>query len=205
MSDAPIRLNIGCGGRPLPEYINVDMDDLESLRKRYPNQVFADSLRLENYDIFNLPFPAGGVDEVRADGLLEHLSFLEEKAFLYEVRRVLRAGGRFAFSVPDFEQVCRDWLAAKDDWQEFYRSDDEAIAKQHWFGTYSYGKENRWGYMVATIYGSQHGAGQFHKNCYSEGKVRAMCKYLGLNVETLTRDLWKGDRDPMLNVIAIKT
>ena len=31
-----IRLNLGCGGRPLPGYINVDLDSLEALRGRYP-------------------------------------------------------------------------------------------------------------------------------------------------------------------------
>lgn len=204
-ADAAVRLNIGCGGRPLLEYINVDMDSLAALRKRYPGQTFSDDIRLENYDIFNLPFADGTVDEIRADGLLEHLSFLDEKRFLYEIKRALKVGGRFRFSVPDFEEVCRLWLAAKDDWKDFYRSDDEAIAKQHWFGTYSYGNENRWGYITATIYGSQHGEGQYHKNCYSEGKVRAMCKHLGFQVEKLERFLWKGDRDPMLNVEAIKT
>ena len=68
---APVRLNIGCGGRPLLEYINVDMDDLAALRKRYPAQSFSDDIRLENYDIFALPYADSSVDEIRADGLLE--------------------------------------------------------------------------------------------------------------------------------------
>ena len=201
----PIRLNIGCGGRPLPDYINVDMDDLDALRKRYPSQTFSDDIRLVNYDIFNLPYADGTVDEVRADGLLEHLSFIEEPKFLNQIRRVLKVGGRFTFSVPDFEEVCKIWLAAKDDWQDFYRSDAEAIEKQHWFGTYSYAMDNRWGYITATIYGSQNGEGQYHKNCYSAGKIKAMCKHLGFEVVKLESFLWKTDRDPMLNVEAVKS
>lgn len=199
-----LRLNIGCGGRPLLDYLNVDMDDLESLRKRYPEQVFPDGIRLVNHDIFALPYADGTVDEVRADGLLEHLAFVDEPRFLFEVKRILKPGGTFRFSVPDFEQVCKDWLAAKDDWKDFYRMDPEAIATRHWFGTNSYGYENRWGYITATIYGSQHGEGQFHKNCYSEGKIRKMCDRLGFDVTKLERFKWKGDRDPMFDVVATK-
>lgn len=199
-----IRLNIGCGGRPLQDYINVDMDDLETMRHRYPNTHFSDDLKIANYDIFNLPFDDGMVDEVRAEGLLEHLSFIEEPRFLREVRRVLKTGGSFVFSVPDFEEVCRLWLAAEDDWKEFFRDDPDAIARQHWFGTYSYGLTNRWGYITATIYGSQNGEGQYHKNCYSSGKIRAMCNHLGFRVAKLENFRWKGDRDPMLGVEAIK-
>ena len=51
------RLNIGCGGRPLRGYINIDMDTLDQIRLRYPNQIFDDDLIVVQYDIFNLPFP----------------------------------------------------------------------------------------------------------------------------------------------------
>lgn len=204
MSEQVIRLNIGCGGRPLSEYINVDMDSLEALRARYPGQNFSDDLVIRNYDIFNLPYADGSVDEIKAEGLLEHLSFADEPRFLWEVHRALKVGGKFVFSVPDFEAVCRMWLAAEDDWKDFYRNDPEAIAQQHWFGTYSYALDQRWGYITATIYGSQNGEGQYHKNCYSAGKIRNICARLGFSIETLEPFLWKGDRDPMLGVVAVK-
>jgi len=203
-SQEPIRLNIGCGGRPLLNYINVDMDDLETMRQRYPNQTFSDEIKLANYDVFNLPFADGTVDEIKADGFLEHLSFEEEPKFLKEVRRVLKPGGHFVFSVPDFEEVCKIWLAAKDDWKDFYRTDGEAIATRHWFGNNSYALDNRWGYLTAIIYGSQHGEGQYHKNCYSAGKIRAMCAKLGFDVAALNHTRWKGERDPMLDADIVK-
>lgn len=201
----PIRLNLGCGGRPLPDYINVDMDNLDALRRRYPDKTFADNIRVENYNIFALPFADGSVDEVRADAFIEHLSFAEEPLLFREVARVLKSGGKFEFSVPDFEAVCKLWLAAKDDWKDFYLMDDEAIKQQHWFGNYSYTTDNRWGYLTAMIFGSQNGEGQYHRNCYSEGKVRAICARLGLNIEKIEKFLWKGDRDPMLQVEATKS
>jgi len=202
--DKLTRLNIGCGGRPLKGYINVDQDSIEDMRKRYLNTQFDDELIIKNYNIFDLPYQDATVDELRADGLLEHLSFKEEPKFLYEVSRVLRAGGFFEFSVPDFEEACLIWLKAKDDWKGFFSDDIEDINNQHWFGTYTYDYLNRWGYIVATFYGSQNGEGQHHKNCYSEGKIKKMMTFLGFELLTLEKFLWKGDRDPMLRCVVRK-
>jgi predicted SAM-dependent methyltransferase len=195
-----IKLNLGCGGRPLGGYINVDMDSADELRRRYPSHKFSPDLKVYNYDILNLPYEGGTVDEVRADAFIEHLSFTDEPKFFGEVYRVLKSDGMFNFVVPDFEEIVKDWLKAKDDWKEFYRTDDEAIAQNHWFGTYTYAKDNRWGYATAAIFGTQNGEGQSHKNCYTEGKVRAMLKYLGFVDVDIKRERWKGDRDIMLVV-----
>jgi len=199
-----MRINIGCGGRPLEGFINIDQDSLPQLRDRYPEREFSDDLVIQNWDIFSLPITDGEVEEVRADGLLEHLSFKEEPAFLYEVHRVMQKGGVFTLSVPDFEETCKAWLSAKDDWQDFYDDSEKAIINQHWFGTYSYGYESRWGYIMATFYGSQNGTGQYHKNGYSEGKIRKMLNKVGFDVEYVEKFRWKGNRDYMLRAIAVK-
>lgn len=199
-----IKLNIGCGGRPLPGYINIDTDDLEALKTRYPQQQFPDNIKIYHYDIFNLPFTDETVAEVKADSLIEHLSFIEEPKFFYEIKRVLRPGGIFEFSTTNFEEIVKLWLAAKDDWKDFYRNDNEAISKQHWFGQYSYSTENRWGYITAMIFGSQNGKGQFHKNCYSIPKIRAILKRLEFQELEISQFRWKGDRDPMILVRAMK-
>jgi predicted SAM-dependent methyltransferase len=199
-----IRLNLGCGGRPLPGYINVDLDDLENLKARYPSEQFSESVEIFHYDIFHLPFPDSSVSEVRTDSLVEHLSFIEEPLFFAEVRRVLAPGGLFDFSTPDFEDAVRLWLAAKDDWKGFYRNDPEAIARNHWFGNYSYSTENRWGYLMAMIFGSQNGSGQFHKNCYTVAKIRGILLHLGLEEIEISKYRWKSDRDLMIRVKAVK-
>jgi predicted SAM-dependent methyltransferase len=199
-----VKLNIGCGGRPLPGYINIDSDNLLTLQARYPNQAFSSDLEIVNYDIMNLPFEKNTVDEVRADSLIEHLSFSEEPHFFYEVRRVLRPGGKFDFSTTNFEKIVKLWINAVDDWKEFYRTDDEAIEKEHWFGQYSYSTENRWGYLSAMIFGSQNGAGQFHKNCYTIGKLRAILDHLCFEEVEISESRWKGNRDPMIHVVAKK-
>lgn len=199
-----MKINIGCGGRPLEGYVNIDQDSLEDLRVRYPGRDFSDNLIIKNYNIFSLPYKDGEVNEVRADGLLEHLSFKEEPMFLNEVCRVIAPKGRFVCTVPDFEMTCKAWLEADDNWQDFYDDSDEAILSNHWFGTYSYDNENRWGYLMATFYGSQNGLGQYHKNGYSEGKLKRMLNKIGFDSVKVERFRWKGDRDFMLRAIAEK-
>lgn len=205
-SEKEIRLNLGCGGRPLPGYINIDLDTVEELKVRYPGDEFPEDFEVYQYDIFDLPFSDGSVAEIRADALLEHLSFLEERKFFYEVKRVLRPGGLFVFSVPDFEKTVKMWLAAKDEWKDFYRNDPEAIAQKHWFGQYSFEADNRWGYLTATIFGPQNSEGQFHKNCYTIPKIKAILKCLEFEEPEITSFPWKGyDSLIMLLVKAIKT
>lgn len=199
-----IKLNLGCASRPLPGYINIDLDTLEEMKERYPNLTIPDDVKIYQYDIFNLPFDNGTVSEVRCDSMLEHLSFLEEKLFFYEMERVLCSGGLLVFSVPDFEDLVKKWLAAEDDWRDFYRNDPEAIAKQHWFGQYSYSTKSRWGYLTASLFGPQNSEGQFHKNCYTEKKIRTLLAFLGFSIDELSFFNWKGDRDRMIQVKAIK-
>jgi predicted SAM-dependent methyltransferase len=204
LQQSPLRLNLGCGGRPLAGYINVDMDSLDQIRARYPGRTYPEDLVVVDYDLLNLPFADGTVEEVRSDAMVEHLPFRDEGPFFREIVRVLKPGGLLYLTTVDFEATVRQWLAAADDWRDFYRDDDEAIRTRHWFGTYSYGAENRWGYLAATLYGSQNGAGQFHTNCYTESKLRAICARLGLNVDSVDRFRWQGDRDHMLALTARK-
>ena len=88
-----IRLNLGCASRPLENYTNIDQDDFKIIKKRYPNLKAIKKLKIYNYNIFNLPYKESTVDEIRADGLIEHLSFVEEKKFFSEARRVLKKNG----------------------------------------------------------------------------------------------------------------
>ena len=199
-----IKLNIGCGGNPLKDYINIDQDSLEQIRKRYPEKKFEDGLILKNHDIFNLPFDDSAVDEIKSDSLIEHLNFIQEKKFFTEIKRVIKVGGRLEISTPDFEMTVKQWLAAKDDWKDFFRDDDEAIKQNHWFGNYNNKPNNRWGYLLATIFGSQNGEGQFHRNCYTEKKLIAICKKIGIKIINIERFQWKEDRDHMLKMIATK-
>ena len=199
-----MKLNLGCASRILEGYINIDLDSIEQIRARYPNINIPQSATFVQGNIFSLDYPNSSVDEIRADALVEHLDFKEEPIFFKEVYRLLKPGGVFLFETPDFEWTVKTWLSAADDWREFFRDDPEAIGQQHWFGTYSYSFDNRWGYLMASIFGPQNGAGQYHKNAYTEQKVRAVCRFVGFDEPLVSRYRWKGDRDLMLKVAAQK-
>ena len=203
-TEPSIRLNLGCASRPLLGYINIDLDTIEDIHARYPNIEIPDDISVYQYDIFDLPYPENSVDEVRCDSMLEHLSFLEEGQFFREIKRVIKPGGQLIFSVPDFEFMVRKWLEAEDNWQDFFRNDPEAIANEHWFGQYSYSMQSRWGYLTASLFGPQNGEGQFHKNCYTVGKIKALLPKIGFHIVELSFYDWKGDRDRMINVISQK-
>tara|TARA_R110002153_G_scaffold20089_9_gene68306 strand:- start:6498 stop:7112 length:615 start_codon:yes stop_codon:yes gene_type:complete len=203
MSDE-IKLNIGCASRPLSGYVNIDLDTLEEIKERYPNVDIADDIEVRQYDIFNLPYEDSTVSEIRADAFLEHMSFEEEKKIFLEFKRVMKPGGTLCFSVPDFEDAVKKWLAAEDNWKDFYRSDPDAIEEKHWFGQYSYSMDNRWGYLTACIFGPQNSDGQFHKNCYTTSKIQAIMSYLDFERPEISYFNWKGDRDRMIQVKAAK-
>lgn len=199
-----IRLNLGCAGRVLKNYINVDQDSIRVMKKRYPGIKLPKNQKIYNYNIFKLPFENGTVDEIRADGLIEHLDFKEEKKFFFELKRIVKKGGLIKLSTVDFEKTIKQWLSAKDDWKDFHRDDIESIKNKFWFGTYTYKPNNRWGYLTATFYGSQNGLGQYHKNCYSKKKLSAICKKLDFKVIKIKNFRWKKNRDHMINLIAKK-
>ena len=199
-----IRLNLGCASVLLADYINIDMDDLETIKSRYPNIVIDDNYKFIQSDIFNLPFESGTVDEIRCDSLIEHLSFKEEKKFFYYVTKLLRKGGILNLSTPDFEATVKNWLSAEDNWKDFFRDDEKAINQNHWFGTYTYNVNNRWGYITASIFGSQNSVGQFHKNCYTEKKLKSIYLRLGFERTKIERYVWKKDRDNMIRIIGQK-
>ena len=199
-----IKLNIGSGSRPLRSYTNIDFDTILKLKKRYPNKKFNKKLVIKNLNVFKLPYKDSSVDEIRAEAFIEHLSFIEEKKFFYEVKRILKSNGKINFSTIDFEKTILKWLKIKDDWKDFYDTSKKAILEKHWFGTFSYDYENRWGYIVASIFGSQNGKGQYHKNCYSKKKLIAICKKLNFHKTKITEFRWQKNRDYMIRVVSYK-
>ena len=199
-----LKLNLGCASRLIDGYVNIDMDSIEDIKKRYPNLKIQDKCEFLQANVLSLPFDDESVDEVRCDALVEHFSFEEESLFFHEVKRVLKPGGQLNFSTPDFDEAIKKWTQAKDDWKDFFRSDDQAIEEEHWFGNYSYSTDNKWGYLTACIFGTQNGDGQFHKNAYTEKKIIAMCEKLGFTKPKISRFAWKADRDIMLQVYTYK-
>lgn len=132
-------LNLGCGARVSnsPDIVNVDRSLFLRLKRASESKVFSRLLnpllplflegeRLQRFRscsgrnvlIHNLangiPFPSASVDMVYDSHMLEHLDRPVAERFLAEARRVLKPGGIHRIVVPDFEKMCRAYLAHVD-------------------------------------------------------------------------------------------
>jgi len=121
-------LNLGCGTKTSlsPEVINVDWSIHLRLKKSpVPQAAVALLLRGERLERFvslpdnivvqdlskGIPFDSNSVDAVYHSHLLEHLDQSIAKAFLSEVRRVLKPDGIHRIVVPDLEELCANYLS----------------------------------------------------------------------------------------------
>ncbi len=98
MSEARKYLNLGCGSRYHPDWINID------IAARGPGVIRHDLSR-------GIPFPDASCDVVYHAAVLEHLRCADALAFLVECRRVLKPGGIVRVGVPDTETTCRRYLS----------------------------------------------------------------------------------------------
>jgi len=94
-----MKLHLGCGYVHLPEDINVDIKALETV------DVIA--------DVRNLPFRKESASLIESYHVFEHIPRQQAKDCLKEWYRVLKKGGRLIIECPDFDQNCKDYLAAK--------------------------------------------------------------------------------------------
>jgi predicted SAM-dependent methyltransferase len=170
----PLRLNIGCGTNPLAGWVNIDRT------ARMPRVV-------TDIEVTALPYPDDSVDTVLAEHVFEHFSFAEESEVWQEIARVLRPGGTLTIEVPDFEWVCTMFLAAKDDWREFY-----VVGHPDHYAGCGRALDQRWGILQTMFFGNQNGVGQFHRSAYTESKLRSIAHQLGFRAITVETVFNKG-------------
>lgn len=164
------RLHLGCGTRVLPGWVNID-------------RIARAAGVVTDIDPTTLPYPDASVAEVLAEHLFEHFSFAEEGLVWLEMARVLRPGGVLRLEVPDFEWVCAQFLAARDEWRDFY-----VVGSADHYAGCGRALDQRWGILQTMFFGNQNGAGQFHRSAYTAGKLRAIATQLGfaaIEIETV--------------------
>ncbi len=92
-------LNLGCGRRFHPDWVNLDLISTDP--------------HVRPWDLRKgLPFSAGSFDVVYHSHVLEHLPRHVGTGFLRECCRVLKSGGVIRVVVPDLEQIARRYLEA---------------------------------------------------------------------------------------------
>lgn len=94
-------LNLGCGERFHPEWVNLDLHPANPSVRGWDLQE-------------ELPFADGSFDVVYHSHVLEHFSKAEGSKFLKRCWRVLRPNGILRVAVPDLEQIARFYLEALD-------------------------------------------------------------------------------------------
>ncbi|GAB4188350.1 MAG: hypothetical protein OHK0024_28790 [Thalassobaculales bacterium] len=93
------RLNLGCGDKPLPGYINLD----RARRGRGPDLICDLTAPL--------PFADGTVAEILSVHMIEHLDRWQVPEILARWRRALRPGGRIVLECPNLLSACAAILA----------------------------------------------------------------------------------------------
>jgi predicted SAM-dependent methyltransferase len=98
----PHRLNVGCGEKPRPGWLNIDLDPRAELRLdiRRP-----------------LPFPEGSCAEIYSEHVLEHLAYPGEvEEVLRDWWRVLVPGGILSVGVPETAYPLASYVNRTDDY-----------------------------------------------------------------------------------------
>jgi predicted SAM-dependent methyltransferase len=104
-----INLNLGCGGRPISKWINIDNYDYEK----------NDSSRAGSYydikmDIRNLDCQDETVDKILLVHVIEHFVRWETIKLIRHYRDKLKIGGQLIVEMPDLHQCIKIYLQGKE-------------------------------------------------------------------------------------------
>jgi len=94
-ADGSVRINLGSGGQPLAGWLNTDVV--------WRGRVYLDATS-------PWPVPAGSVDYVYADNVIEHITLGDGRKVFRHAFDALRPGGVFRLATPDVEAVARQYL-----------------------------------------------------------------------------------------------
>ena len=98
MSDVTTYLNLGCGSRYHPDWINID------IAPQCPEVI--------QHDLScGIPLPDASCAVVYHAAVLEHMRRADAAVFLVECHRVLKSGGIVRVGVPDLEKICQLYLS----------------------------------------------------------------------------------------------
>lgn len=92
------KVNVGCGVRILPGYINVDVQSIEGAIQA---------------DMRALPFARESVDLLYCSHVLEHMGRHEWRVVLSRWHDLIVPGGRIRLAVPDFDAVVERYCQTK--------------------------------------------------------------------------------------------
>jgi len=131
-TQAYLRVNVGCGASPTPGWVNFD-NSFSVRVARWPLVIpalarlrvlggqsagLARAANTRNIQFANasvrIPCTSSSVSAVYSSHMIEHLDRRGARAFLAEVRRILRPGGVVRVAAPDIARLVQNYLATGD-------------------------------------------------------------------------------------------
>ncbi len=109
-------LNLGCGERFHPDWVNLDLHPTSPSVRQWDLQK-------------DLPFPDESFDVVYHSHVLEHFSKADGLQLLESCKRVLRPGGTIRVVVPDLERIVQLYLSS---FEKCVAGDRQATAQYDW-------------------------------------------------------------------------
>lgn len=161
-------MNIGAG----PVHLNSDYN-VEWENSDFAQTESAAGWTLEKLRDFTKPFddvPADSIDYIIFWHCVEHLGLHEKDAVLFELKRMLKPGGRLYIACPDLTKIAKNIVARQGAWQDWF------ICMVNVFGPYNgyVGDYHKWGYdeeSLKKLLGDQIGFSQVF-NLFPDGLAR---------------------------------
>ena len=156
-TEGTIKLNIGCGEKNYPDYINIDAVPLEG----------TDIVMKVPEDLSLIPH--GTVSEILLEAVFEHFYRYEQDDLLEECCRILVDGGKLVIkALPDFDGLIDAYLNKK-------KGDVSEIFDLYEVYRYIHGDPQP--------HNSPH---QLHKDIFNEESIRVLLGRKGFKIENLS-------------------
>jgi predicted SAM-dependent methyltransferase len=130
-----LKVNLGCGSRTHPDWINIDYSRIHKLKTLWPvRYCFRPSLPRGyiNHDLRNgIPLASEAASVAFASHMLEHFDRPVALLFLRDVYRILERGAIFRIVVPDLEAAARSYTEAA----QAVRNDAQYALESHEWAT----------------------------------------------------------------------
>jgi predicted SAM-dependent methyltransferase len=103
-----IQLNLGCGGRPIKQWINIDNYDYEKNDSSRSGSHYDIKMDIRNLDCQN-----GTVDKILLVHVIEHFVRWETINLVRHYREKLKVGGQLIVEMPDLHECIKIYLQGK--------------------------------------------------------------------------------------------
>ena len=150
------RLNLGCGGKPMEGYWNVDLFKAPHIQ--------------EQFEIDTIPYQDNTIAAINSEHSLEHLPFDKIQKTLHEWYRCLRPGGELILKLPDLELCCQGYLNHPISHQDFFKT-------KAWFKATIFG--------IQKSQAGEPDEAQFHRSGFGKDEIRMLLEERGFILDYL--------------------